>query len=313
LRIEQSVLARSAWGQLFSQVVVPRLQGNHDAGLPVARADHDAQRPSAIWHADRGAAAKLATLVLAVDADAVPAYLNAMVAQGATLEALFREVFEPAARHLGGLWDEDRCREIEVTVGLGRLQIEAHRLGSAADQQACAIKPGHTVLIAPQPGEPHGLGAIMASELFERSGWDVSCEFPASIAALRELVHDRWFDVLDLSLSGAMRRGHRLQAMAETIVTARESSLNPALVVIVDGRAFFDHPKAYLDVHAHAGCVTVIEAVPAAQQLTDALAAGNVRKIRRWQTDPSRVNSRSSESAAASLRLFEKRFRSTVF
>jgi hypothetical protein len=153
----------------------------------------------------------------------------------------------------------------------------------------------------------------MASELFERSGWDVSCEFPASDAALRELVHDRWFDVLDLSLSGAMRRGHRLQAMGETIVAARASSLNPALVVIVDGRAFFEQPKTYLEVHAHAGCVTVIEAVPAAQQLIDALAAGNVHKIRKWQTDPSQGNSRSSESVAASLRLFEKRFRSTVF
>jgi hypothetical protein len=83
--------------------------------------------------------------------------------------------------------------------------------------------------------------------------------------------------------------------------------------VIVDGRAFFERPQTFLDVNAHAGCVTVIEAVPAAQRLTDALAAGPVGKIGQWRTDPSQGNPRSSESTAASLRLFEKRFRSTVF
>ncbi len=94
---------------------------------------------------------------------------------------------------------------------------------------------------------------MIASEMFWRAGWDVHCEFPDTDEALGQLVHDRWFDVLDLSLSGAFAREHRLPAMAASIRAAHAHSLNPALTVIVDGRVFNEQPGAYADVGADAG------------------------------------------------------------
>ncbi len=308
LRVEPSVLGKGAWDALFADVVLPRLALRHDQKF--------APRPAAtslIWHAERGVAAELAGLALAVDAGGVTPYINTLVDQGATLEALFSEVFEPAARFLGGLWDEDRCREIELTLGLGRLQIEAHRLGASLLKEAYVMKPGHAVLVAAQPGEPHGLGTAMATELFLRQGWDVSCEFPSSDQVLGDLVHDHWFDVLDLSLSNALRRDQQIKAMGVTIRAARAASLNPAMAVIVDGRTFFERPQSHMDVHAHAGCVTVIQAVPAAERLIESLASGNSHRAARWETDPARGGDQTAAAAATSLRLFEKRFRSTVF
>jgi hypothetical protein len=305
VRVQPSGLGQGAWDDIFADVVVPVLRNKHLAPHPMPR------RATAIWHAALDAPEELAGLLLAVDQLATVAYMNSLVDQGASLETLFQEVFEPAARFLGGLRNEDQRTDIEIGLGLGRLQIEVRRLSASFEHPLYAIRPGHTVLIAPEPGESHGLGAAMASELFWRDGWDVSCEFPSSDADLGELLKNRWFDVLELSSSSALRRDHRLAAIGVTIRAAHEASLNPALMVIVDGRAFIERPQAYLDIGADAGCVTVVEAVPAAHRLLS-----GVTQPATAASSKDRARERAARKAAAatgSLRLFERQFRSTVF
>jgi len=41
---------------------------------------------------------------------------------GAASDSLFIELLEPAGRHLGEMWDDDRCNFFDVTVGVARLQ-----------------------------------------------------------------------------------------------------------------------------------------------------------------------------------------------
>jgi hypothetical protein len=166
-------------------------------------------------------------------------------------------------------------------------------------------------LVAPEPGELHHLAATMASELFWRDGWDVSCEFPSTDRDLGRLVQERWFDVLELSLSTALRRERAMTAMGITIKAAQAASLNPALMIIVDGRAFVERPRTYQDVGADAGCVSVVDAVPAAHRLL-ATRAGGADGVDSTQLR-ARRRSRSDAVAASSLRLFERKFRSTVF
>jgi hypothetical protein len=264
MRVQPSVLPGEVWDRVLAEVVIPRLRGAlsrdgaRPAGVPAA----------ALWQAQHGAGSALASILLAVDPGDTARYVDNLVDQGAGLEALYHGVFEPAARCLGGLWEDDQCNDLSLTIALGRLQVEAHRMGAAfAASAAYNARPGHTVLVAPQPGEPHALNAVLCSELFNRQGWDVSSEFPRSDEVLREILHAQWFDVLELSLSGAVCRERQLPAMRLTIRAARAASLNPGLAVIVDGRSFFDHPQAYLDVGADLGCVTSTEAVPAAEKL----------------------------------------------
>ncbi len=303
LRVQAAGLPQSQWDAVFADAVLPRLR-ERLLGASVTVAPR-----RVIWHANEGAAAELAALLLAVDAGQAGDYISGLVAEGASIETLFEEVFEPAARCLGGLWEFDDCSEFQATLGMVRLQVEVRRLGAAFDHPLYAVRPGHAVLVATQPGEPHGLGVAMSSELFCRDGWDVSCEFPATNEGLRDLVHERWFDVLDLSLSSAMRREEQLPAMRTTIRMAQAASLNPALAVMVGGRAFFESPRAYHDAGAHVGCLTVVETIPAAQRLLDSLAERE--GAMRASIAPTRLS--DDAHAAASLRLFERRFRSTVF
>jgi hypothetical protein len=107
----------------------------------------------------------------------------------------------------------------------------------------------------------------MSSEVFDRSGWEVTCEFPGDDQALLEVVHGHWFDVLKLSQSGSLRRDNRLLSMRATIDAARLASLNPALIVMVDGRTFAERPQVYKAVHANDVSLSVLDAVPIAERL----------------------------------------------
>lgn len=305
VRVQPSGLGQGAWDDIFADVVVPLLRTKHLTPHPMPL------RSTSVWRAALDAPEELAGLLLAVDQMGTAAYINSLMDQGASLETLFQEVFEPAARFLGGLRDDDRRTDIEISLGLGRLQFEVRRLSASFEHPLYAIRPGHAVLIAPEPGESHGLGAAMASELFWRDGWDVSCEFPSSDAHLGQLLKDRWFDVLELSSSTALGRDHRLAAIGVTIRAAHAASLNPALMIIVDGRAFIERPHAYLDIGADAGCLTVVEAIPAAHRLLSGVtqpATASSSKDRARERAARKV-----AAATASLRLFERQFRSTMF
>jgi hypothetical protein len=303
IRLQPSNLSRDAWDDIFVDLVVPKLRRKHLRAHPMPR------RVATIWHAADDAAEELAGLALAIDDGGAAQFISGLVDQGASIETLFREVFEPAARYLGGLRDDDRRTEFEIHAGLGRLQFEVRRLGASFEHPLYAIRPDHSVLIAPEPGEADGLGLAMSSELFWRDGWDVTCEFPTTDRELGQSLQNRWFDVLDLSLSTALRNDRALAMMSATIRAAHAASLNPALMVIVDGRAFFERPMSFVDVGADAACVTVVEAVPAAHRLLAAMANRTGAGIA--AASPRAL--RDAAAAASSMRLFERQFRSTVF
>jgi Sensors of blue-light using FAD len=226
-------------------------------------------------------AAELARLLLAAEPREAFALIDRLRADGRSITQLCAGLFEPAARALGDLWQADDCSEFEVTLGLGHLQVALHRVSddtSSSDVPRLACASPHAVLVAASPHEPHVLGSVIASEMFWRAGWDVRCAFPDSDTALSQLVHDRWFDVLDLSLSGAFTRAHRLPALAATIRAVHAHSRNPALMVIVDGRVFHEQPQAGAEVGADASSSSALgvvslalgQAQPAVQ--VDALA-----------------------------------------
>jgi hypothetical protein len=269
-RVQPKVFSIKAWDQILDEVVIPGLKWMHRSG---SQTDPAPGRPAPlIWHPRVGAVRELAETLRSVDTGAAGHFINGLVSQGASLEALYQEVFEPAARFLGGLWYEDRCDDVAVTLAMGRLQFLARRLSEQFGKTSQRMRPGHAVLVVPQPGELHMLGVGMASELFWRAGWDVSCEFPGTDAALQELVHENWFDVLELSLSTALRHEHRLQHVSETIQAVQNTSKNPAVVIVVDGRVFVERPGSASEVGANAGCVSVVDCVPQAERLLTAIA-----------------------------------------
>ncbi len=182
--------------------------------------------------------AKLAALLAAVDPAAATAVIQSTLHRYASFGSLSAELLEPTARALGDLWRSDECSEIEVTLGLIRLQYIAREFGLATTRLSASHPP--VVLVAPHPGEAHMLGAVLDAEMLWQAGWSPRVDFPANSGALDTLVAGTWIDALDLSLSTCFRRDHRLDQVERTIASARIASLNPDMVVVVSGRAFSD-------------------------------------------------------------------------
>jgi hypothetical protein len=253
-------LLRMSWKDSFATSVIPRLLKAHAVRRESTR--H-------IWHAERDAGDKLAHALLGPSAGGTARYVDSLLDQGAGLSALYHEVFEPAQLHLGQLWHAEQCNDFNLFVALARLHLEVRRVNAAVGGNP-VDRPGHSVLLSLQPGESHGVSLAMTSEMFDRSGWEVTCEFPEADQKLLDLLHGRWFDVLKISQSGSLRRDSRLVSMRDTIDAARLSSLNPALIVMVDGRTFSETPQAYQAVHADAVSTSVLDAVPIAERLFQA-------------------------------------------
>jgi len=180
--------------------------------------------------------AELTDLLVAAQPAAAERLVGTLFAREASFGALCASVFEPVARSLAELWQADACGDHEMTLALCRLQAAIRHFSLGAQRH---IGPGlPAVLVVPQPGELHLLGAALDAGMLWRSGWDMHAEFPATDAALDALLADTWFDALDLTLSISFRREHWLPRLASTIAHARAASLNPKLVVVVGGRAF---------------------------------------------------------------------------
>lgn len=213
--------ARSTLAALLRTVIIPRLV---------------TARPADPAPAAPGQTALLARLLIEPDQAQAFALVKAAYAHHGSMSWLALQLVEPAARRLGDLWHADDCSEIEVTLGLVRLQGFVRQLDAEVSPALAQHLP--TVLVVPQPGELHMLGASLDADLLWRAGWNPQVEFPASSGALDSLVASTWIDALDLSMSTAFRREHRLGQLTETIAHARTASLNPHLVVVVSGRAF---------------------------------------------------------------------------
>jgi methanogenic corrinoid protein MtbC1 len=201
---------------------------------------------------------ELAELLIAADQDAALELIHELRSDEPAIVPLYATVFEPAARRLGDLWSEDACSEFDVTLGLTRIQTAVRLLSHDLVRRRSGRLPGPEVLIAPEPGELHRLGAALDSEVLWNIGWNPHCEYPADDHALEDLLAATWFDVLDLSLSAAFRREHWLPRLKKTIAAARHASRNPTLVVIVGGRVFAEHLAVGAQVGADVASTTAL-------------------------------------------------------
>ena len=136
----------------------------------------------------------------------------------------------------------------DVTLGLCRLQTAANHLSPGLRRAGHLPRPA--VLIVPEPGELHRLGATLDGGVLRNAGWSPRSDNPSNDQTLQDLVSTTWFDVLDLSLSVAFRRDHLLAKVSKTIENVRRASCNRDLAVIVGGRVFLEDDTAAAEVGA---------------------------------------------------------------
>jgi hypothetical protein len=114
-----SAEAAKRLGQLAGVIeaeIVPRLL----LALSTARGAHEAPKPTHV--PDAADAIELARLLLAHDVSVALAFVEMLRQQGAARERLCLNLFAPAARQLGRLWEQRQCNFEQFELGMTRLQ-----------------------------------------------------------------------------------------------------------------------------------------------------------------------------------------------
>jgi methanogenic corrinoid protein MtbC1 len=190
-------------------------------------------------------------------------FLRGILAEGATIEAVYLDLLAPSARRLGVLWENDDCDFVEVTVSLGRMQRALRDLSQLFLADAAHREPVGSALLTCTPGEQHTMGVIMVGEFLLRDGWRVSVGAPWSEHDLLTLVRTEWFDVIGFSVGAA----ERLPGLKRDIQQLTAASRNPHVQVMVGGPVFCEFPDAVGDVGANALAGDAREAPQVARQL----------------------------------------------
>lgn len=244
--VEDAAARRQRIAALVCDDIVPRLAQLHAAAHPTAQD-----------------IAHLAWLVIASDGQEATDYVRQLRNGGITVDCLFEELLEPAARRLGELWDEDEVDFVDVTLGVGRLQAllsvfnSTHEIAPAGNLRS--------VLMLTVPGEQHSFGIAMVERFLDAGGWTVTTGHEASPGRLGEMVRRQWFAVAGLTLTAR----HEIPAAQQAIRAIRSQSLNPAIGIMAGGPLFCREPDLAAAIGADGTATSAVGAVLLAQKLLD--------------------------------------------
>ncbi len=206
--------------------VIPRLVGAHS------------HAPRAAVHLEaREIEGFVALLRNGTDAE-LAAAVAAIQRRGFAVDAIFLELFAPAARYLGDLWVADRCDFSTVTICLGRLQRLLREWSPAFGQEVEHPANGRRMLLAQHPEEQHSFGLSMVAEFFRRAGWEVLGGVGGAVPDPSAQVSREWFDVVGFSIGSETR----IDWLKERIAQVRKVSRNRSVVVLVGGPLFVLQP-----------------------------------------------------------------------
>ncbi|MGI8546744.1 MAG: cobalamin B12-binding domain-containing protein [Gemmatimonadaceae bacterium] len=154
---------------------------------------------------------------------------------GLGLSALYLDVFQPALREIGRLWQENEISVAEEHLATAITQIAMGRLYT----EFCMAtgRSGRTLLAACTETEKHEIGLRMICDLLELQGWDttyLSAAVPPDIL-VGMVLRDRP-DVLALSASIAPH----LPQLRSVIQAVRAATGEAVPYILVGGRPFLD-------------------------------------------------------------------------
>lgn len=175
--------------------------------------------------------------VLAGDRRRAFAAVDAARGAGLGHRELYLEVFQPALREVGRLWQENRITVADEHLATAITQAAMARL---YDDLFTVRRPEGPLLIAAcADAERHELGLRMICDLLELEGWDtVFLGATTPIESLVDMVAARRPAVVALSASISPH----LVRVREAIRALRERLEGEAPLVVVGGRAFMEDP-----------------------------------------------------------------------
>ncbi len=171
---------------------------------------------------------ELCNALIGDDPDAGAAYVRKVLAEGASLEDVYLGYLAGAARMLGKWWENDLASFSEVTIGTSRMYAIMRAMRHLFTS---AVQPDtKSAVFAAVPGDTHTLGVRMATDIFNKDGWDIDLKSAQTHDELLAEIVSANAAIIGLSAAGR----HSLDALARLVVALR--IVNPGAYILVSGQ-----------------------------------------------------------------------------
>lgn len=252
---ESDALAGDSINAIIEGEIIPRLLMAHSIrpGSGMERSEIDPNDAN-----------RFALLPLRLEAANLLEEVDAFLAEGVSVEAIYLDLLAPAARRLGEMWEDDECDFIDVTMGLWRLQEVMRDISARVPMQRAVPPPdAGRVLFAPMPGDQHYFGALILDEIFARASWNSTVLTKPLRKELLDTISREPFDIVGLTLS----RDCPSAAVTNIIKAMRSVSVNPHLSILIGGRMINQNPTIVAEVGADGTGADARAALKVAQRL----------------------------------------------
>jgi MerR family transcriptional regulator, light-induced transcriptional regulator len=164
--------------------------------------------------------------------------------RGEPVRQLYLQVFQPALREVGRLWQMKKISVAQEHFCSAATQIVMSQL---LPREFAAQQTGCRVVVACVSGDLHELGARMVGDFFEMAGWEsYFCGANTPHAAVVQATVERAADVLAISAT----MGYHLNAVQDLIEAVRNDPRCGRLRVMVGGHPFNVDPALWRTVGA---------------------------------------------------------------
>lgn len=182
--------------------------------------------------------AHLAALLSAGELRAADAFLDTLITDGLSRDAVLLDLLPTAAGWVGRLWETDEADFSDVTLALCNLHriVRQRNWCDLAGARRHAAGPAARVTLCTLSGEQHTFGAALVAEMFRRAAWSVTVASGLPIQKLEGLLEAGSTDVL--AISGTC--GREEDAIRDEIARYRAAADPHGLTVVVGGPAFAD-------------------------------------------------------------------------
>lgn len=189
-------------------------------------------------------------------------FIEALRADGASLETLYLSYLAAAARTLGKWWNEDDASFAEVALGTSRIygiiRGLSHILTTGNPSEF------RTAVFASAPGETHTFGVRMAADLFRKEGWEIDLKVGLHHNQLVDEIESANPKVIGISCAGA----HAIDALAHLVVALRITC--PGSAIVLSGQ-IVNEAREMIDLM---GADAVVTSVPEAKSIMSGLWDG---------------------------------------
>ena len=177
--------------------VIPRLMLAHKSDREKAESQVHLNRNKHIF--SKEAIHDFTQVLLNNDADISKTYVEALIDEGVNLEDVYLELFQPSARLLGTIWEEDTEDFSAVTLALWKMQQTMYYFSDSFLNESQLIQRKGTVFLCPYPGSQHSMGLFMVSEFFRKDNWNVLGDPSITSNDLKTKISKNFFDILGIS------------------------------------------------------------------------------------------------------------------